>query len=406
MKNLVMIHLESLNYQLFMNCPELFKNLHKIKKEGLFFDHYFSTATSTLMVVGDIFYGGKEQFESCTSLSDKPTNYYYDESLFDELKKFGYNTGIFVHPDGGDRESAEKRHIAGFSNEMVLKQDYMEFLRAIEELIAKEPFAAMACNYISNVTINRFVDPNNIMDGTDKWRLGYMQLDEFVGDIIHLLENENQLEKTMIVLYGDHGDDFWGHGLHNGLVHAVEPYAQLIHLPMIVLDQNIHRGVEHRLICATDLRKWVMKHMNVSDCDYVVMRDYVVARSAYAAQPLRKESFNKSYSITDGKFLLLVSNLGIELYDIEMDYQCACNFLEFFMIDEGIVRFDEEYNGYLSYHFRDFMNDKQIARIRQTTYYLQSKLYDEILKLYLLVGKTELDLKQEMKFSQINYKYR
>ena len=65
MKNLMMIHLESLNYQLFMSFPEIFKEIHKIKNEGVLYNHYFSTATSTLMVLGDIFYGRKEQYEVC-----------------------------------------------------------------------------------------------------------------------------------------------------------------------------------------------------------------------------------------------------------------------------------------------------------------------------------------------------
>lgn len=101
MKNLMMIHLESLNYRLFMSFPEVFQFLHRIKQDGLFFNHYFSTATSTLMVIGDIVYGGKEQYEMCSSLDDIPKEYYYKQSLFDELKARGYRTGLFVHPAGG-----------------------------------------------------------------------------------------------------------------------------------------------------------------------------------------------------------------------------------------------------------------------------------------------------------------
>ena len=87
MKNLMMIHLESLNFQLFMSFPEIFKEIHKIKNEGVFYNHYFSTATSTLMVLGDIFYGGKEQYEVCTSMDYIPKDYFYKDSLFDELKR-------------------------------------------------------------------------------------------------------------------------------------------------------------------------------------------------------------------------------------------------------------------------------------------------------------------------------
>ena len=154
MKNLMMIHLESLNYQLFMSFPEIFKEIHKIKNEGVLYNHYFSTATSTLMVLGDIFYGGKEQYEVCTSMDYIPKDYFYKDSLFDELKRNGYKTGIFVYPDGGDRESAEERHIAGFQNKMVLIPKYEELLETVEHLISEEPFAVMVCNYISNINFN------------------------------------------------------------------------------------------------------------------------------------------------------------------------------------------------------------------------------------------------------------
>ena len=88
-----------------MQFPELFKELNKVKKEGLFFNHYFSTATSTLMVIGDIMYGGKEQYEVCSSLDFIPTEYFYKESLFDELKNNPYMREPIEHGDSlSDKE--------------------------------------------------------------------------------------------------------------------------------------------------------------------------------------------------------------------------------------------------------------------------------------------------------------
>lgn len=407
MKSLMMIHLESLNYQMFMRFPELFEQTHGIKREGLFFNHYFSTATSTLMVIGDIVYGGKEQYEMCASLDYIPQKYFYKESLFDELKRKGYQTGLFVHPNGGDRESAETRHIAGFQNEMVLKSDYDEFIASIDALITGEPFAIMACNYISNVSLNRYSDKSDILGGTDRWKRGYQCLDQCVGDIINLLKKKNQLENTCVILYGDHGDDFWGHGMHGGLTHAIEPLATLIHTPLIILDADTEKGLDERLICATDLRNMISNKLEGRKAiENVASNKYVTARSSYAAQPVRKETFNKAYSITDGKFLMVVSNYGLELYDIEMDFQCAFNFLELFYLDGELIRYDEERNRNLSFHYVDFTNDREIARLRQTAYYLRKKLYDDTLRLYEIGGRTRQDMTEEMNFYKIHYKYR
>jgi len=401
MKNLVLVHLESLNYALFMRFPELFPTLHQLKNKGQFYNHYFTTATSTLMVIGDIVYGGKEQYEVCSSLDYIPRTFFYNKSIFDDLKERGYNTGLFVYPDGGDRESAEMRHIAGFNNEMVLKPRYDEFMEAIDELVTNEPFAIMACNYISNLSFNRYADCDDVLDGTDRWKRGYQYLDRYVQDIIDILERKQQLDNTCIILYGDHGDDYWGHGMHGGLTHATEPYATLIHTPLIVLDKGIKAGLNENIICATDLKTFIENRLEFHKWKEI-KNEYIIARSSYAAQPVRKDTFNKAYSITDGKFLLLVSTNGLELYDIEMDFQCDFNFLQLFVIEEGILKYDEEKNKKLRFHYGDFMSEAEKLRLRQRAYYLKRRLYEEVLNLYVIAGRTESDMNDEMNFDKIH----
>lgn len=405
MKNLIMIHLESLNYSLFMRFPHIFREIYKLKEKGHFYNHYFSTSTSTLMVIGDMAYGGKEQYEVCSSLDFIPREYFYKESLFDELNERGYKTGIFVYPDGSDRESAEERHIVGFNNEMQLISDYNDFIHSIDSLIGDTPYAVWACNYISNLSINRYTDPRKICTGTEKWKRGYQYLDCCVGDIISLLEKKNKINDTCVILYGDHGDDFWGHGMHGGLTHAVEPYATLIHTPLIVLDRDLPTGVDESLICATDLKAYIEGSLGIRK-SMTISNKYVIARSSYAAQPVRKETFNKAYSITDGKFLMLVSANGLELYDIEMDFQCCFNFLELYLLDGNIIRYNEEKNRVLGFHYLDFMNEAEILLLRQTAYYFRKHLYDETLKLYEIAGKTEADMNDEMNFNRIHYQKR
>ena len=80
-RNLILVHLESLNNVLYRMNPSFFPTIRKIEADSVFFSRYFSTATSTLMVLADIFYGGMEQYEQCTSLEDIPQNYIYSSSL-------------------------------------------------------------------------------------------------------------------------------------------------------------------------------------------------------------------------------------------------------------------------------------------------------------------------------------
>ena len=104
--------------------------------------------------------------------------------------------------------------------------------------------------------------------------------------------------------------------------------------------------------------------------------------------------------------MMLVSADGLELYDIEMDFQCGFNFLEVFTTDGDFIRYDTQRNEELRFHYRDFMNERELTRIRQTAYYFRRKLYEDTLRLYQAAGRTEQDMNEELHFDTIHYRYR
>lgn len=404
-RNLVLLHLESLNNLVYRTNRHLFKNLNRIEKKSLFFEKYFSTATSTLMVLGDLFYGGMEQYEQCEALDYIPTNYMYKSSLFDDLKGEGYNVKIFVFPDGSDRESAEERHIAGFDNKMILIPDYSCLVKEIKKSMEKEPFAVNVCNYISNLALSHLRNTEVEFTGFDNWKNGYIELDKCVGTIFDILEEKGLLDNTTVVLYGDHGDDYWGHGYHKGLTHAIEPYAMLVHTPMFIYDSRITPGINSNVMSTTDMRRVIKALLQNDDVSLMgnYERKYAVARTSYAAQPIRYDSFKKAYSITDGELLLLVSPDGLELYNIEMDPACIYNFLNEFCFDGNIIWYNEEINSNVKFHYRYFASSRQISYLQQKFYFLRANLYVEVEKLYEAAGKTVTDMVQEMEFDKIYY---
>jgi arylsulfatase A-like enzyme len=71
-----------------------------------------------------------------------------------------------------------------------------------------------------------------------RWQRGYESMDNTVGDILRLLMNHKLMESTTLVIFGDHGDDFWNHGLYGGFAHGIEPYTSLIHTPAFIYDSN------------------------------------------------------------------------------------------------------------------------------------------------------------------------
>lgn len=403
-KNLLLLHLESLNLLNYKMNSDLFPTVKALEKQCIVFDKYYSTATSTLMVIGDLLYGGMKQYEGCDSLAAIPKEYCYASSLFDDLKEQGYHTGIYIYPEGGDRESAEQRHIAGFQNQMELIREYSRYVNAFDNIMECRPFALMACNYISNLSYASYVDIGKYEMDTDHWEAGYRCMDRCCKDLLKLLKDKNLMDDTVIVLYGDHGDDYWGHGAHNGLAHAIEPNSLLIHTPLMIWD-GIHREAsEHdqRMIQTSDLREMIMTLLKGESIEELLHRQYAISRNEYAAQPVRAESFNKAYSVTEGRYLLMVSSKGLEMYDTKMDPACQNNLLRFFLYENGILKSNEENVKMFQFHFSYFWNSREQRILRQKFYELRDALYGKVLELYIAGGRSEIDMRNEMAFGKKN----
>lgn len=390
-----------LNYK--MN-QALFPTVKELEKQCKIFDNYYSTATSTLMVIGDLLYGGMNLYEGCESLASIPKEYCYASSFFDDLKEQEYHVGIYIYPEGGDRETAEKRHIAGFKNRMELIRKYSKYVDSFGSLMDHQPFALMACNYISSLSFSRFLDIGNYGMEMDYWEASYRCMDRCCGDLLKLLKDKNLMSNTVIVLYGDHGDDYWGHGMHKGLTHAIEPNNLLIHTPLIIWDGIRRKEPEHdqRLIQTSDLREMIMALVHGRSIENLPNRQYAISRSAYAAQPIRAESFNKAYSATDGRYLLMVSSRGLEMYDTKMDPACQNNVLRFFNYENEILKPNEKNQEFFQYHFSDFWNKREQRILRQRFYELKDVLYNRVLDLYMAGNRSEKDMLDEMKFEKID----
>jgi len=63
------------------------------------------------------------------------------------------------------------------------------------------------------------------------YRLEVEYLDAALGRFLDRLDRDGHLENTVVVLVGDHGDEFAEHGLYG---HANLPYEELVHVPLLV----------------------------------------------------------------------------------------------------------------------------------------------------------------------------
>ena len=405
MRNILIIHLDSLNRNNFLLNRNLFPFLSSIESVSVSFTKYFSTATSTLMTIGDILYGGMDQYESSTTLDDVPETYLYKSSLMDDLQNIGYRTGIYVYPDGNNRESAEEKHLAGFHNQMILKSDYNAYLDAFSEGMECQPFALMACDYTSNSCFNKYALSGKGDDGFRQWEAGYRAIDRHIKDLLDLVEEKGVKESTFILFYGDHGDDYWTHSFRHGMTHAIEPTALLIHTPFFVYDPKIteiNKKDNDTLIAATDIRTLVMNMID-PQTDWLrelsnQKREYVYSRSAYAAQPIGNIHYFKAYAVCDGVYLIMVSPEGMALYHILMDSDCHNNLLRHFHLQDGKLIDDLTDPDYCC---QVFWQEPTRRKVRQTFYYLREILYRETLHSYLAGGRSEEEMNGEMDFMHI-----
>ncbi len=81
------------------------------------------------------------------------------------------------------------------------------------------PFVLWLCNFISHIDFNIYIDSKE--GGIGRWAEGYKYFDKEVRYIFELLKDKNLLSSTSIIFYGDHGDDIYSHGYHEGLTHAI-----------------------------------------------------------------------------------------------------------------------------------------------------------------------------------------
>ena len=410
MRNLLLIHLESLNYTNYRTNRELFPVLHKWERKSLSFSRYFSTATSTLMVISDMAYGGILQNEPCDELTAGLTRYCYKDSFLDELQKGGYKVKVVGYPvnDAGDVIGCNARHFIGFGVEMEEMVSYESYLRSLNEVInGNEPFAVWACNYISNVSYNHGAGNVEGQDGLERWSTGYEYMDCCVKDLMDILEKKNLLESTSIIFYGDHGDDLFSHGRHRGLMHTIEPYEALIHTPFWIYDSRFEPEDIDLLIDTSDIREIIGRLLNLPEQKLEIqdlklpVRKYSWARNIYAAQRVRETSFHKAYSITDGRFLFLTGNQGMELYHIGMDATCQHNLLDYFDFNEDILSLNQEAYGRMKFHFPSVIDKKALQQIETNFYEYRKELMAKVNSIYEYAGCENLTL--EIDFGNIYY---
>jgi hypothetical protein len=341
MKNLVVLHLESLSRQRLAAFAPVLRHTGRLMQESAVFDNFFASATSTMMVVGYFFHGNDFEYDTATAFAGMLPNR-NNPHLFSILQAHGYRSNLIclngyqhmrpieLGPWNGELPSAWGTH------------DFPSLFAKFDELTNAEPFAIYVWDLITHIEHSLALSPH-ATGLTDQFRRAWAVADDAIGQLRAILERKGLLANTTIVLYGDHGDDPWTHGFRGGLTHGTEPYTDIIWTPLAIRDPGLAPHVVHSIARTIDIAPTCLALLGVeaklgfphSGVDlFRDVPEFAYAQNFTANQPDNgRNGIVKAFSVTDANYTLLASSRGLELYAHRLDPGNHCNLLHLFELD-------------------------------------------------------------------------
>lgn len=379
MKNLLILHLESISHQTLRLFPDAFPCARALMARSVVFRNFFASATSSLMAIASVWHGNSFELDHATAL-DRVMPAGLSRNLFSMLSDCGYRSSVVClnmnHPVSGTRICIWPENL-----EPVYGTDSpVDLVARFDSITDGQPFAVYVWNLVSHVE-QHDAESDAAATLADRLESKYRQADRLVGEIVSLLENKGLLGSTVVVLMGDHGDDFWTHGLKGGFLHAIEPYATVTAVPMSIYLPGTQPYVYAEPAGTVDIRNTVMGLLDCRDDEHfpdaginllarknrMVFSQNLLANQAGSPSP----SISKAYAAMNEAYLLLAGRQGLEFYDHRLDPSNSCNLLHFFALGEsgalsfippegfGVPHFNEVFRHFPA-HVRH-MNDAFIA---------------------------------------------
>lgn len=372
MKNLVIFHMESVSNIIYKLNEECFPNLRKWSQYFESYSNYYSTATSTLMVMADLFFGDISVFDESGYLEDIYTVECNKKSLFEYLNEYGYFTKVLFLGYSGHERNRKLNTVINKNGTFWDGDNVADFLFAMDECNKEEPaFAVFIEDNASHITYCGKRVRQGIC-GVERYMEKYKVIDKTIGTVFEWLENNELLNNTVVLLYGDHGDEYWFHGYHEGYTHAIEPYTSLVHCPLFIFNGENILGIDKQVVSTTDIYSLVINALGMDK--KIVGNGYAISRNLFARQVRRADVFNKGYSITDGEYTLLLTQKGLSLFENKLDPYNMNNILDFFDLCGDSLKYNPKFDKMISSHYKNFMTDLEKEEIKKRFEKLRKEL--------------------------------
>lgn len=343
-RNLVLIHLESIAWQTVHAFPEAFSNLRRLMPFARVFRSHFASATSTQMVIGALAHANDCEFDTRPAL-DRPAQ--NNPSLFAILADAGYRTRFLCAT--AVPQARMLPLLADSLPPITATDDYADLLGQFREATADGPFAVYVWNLVTHVEhayalADHAHGPDDLVGGA------CAVADHVLGELLAILDRNGRAADTTLVVFGDHGDDYWTHGFKNGQLHGVEPYTPLVHGPLLIRDPALPPGEDHRLASTIDIAPTCLDLLGLPASlpfprsGVSLLADArpacVFAQNYTACQPDEPAGrVRKAFAAIDQSHTLIASSRGLEFFNHRLDPGNHCNLLHFFELarDGGLT---------------------------------------------------------------------
>ena len=341
MKNLVILHLESISRQRLAAFAAVLPHTTRLLREALAFDNFFSSATSTRMVVGHLFHGNDFEYDTATTFEGMKAEV-NNPHLFSILRDRGYNAELICLNGFQHVRPIKLRSWSDDLPPIWATNDFPTLIARFDALTDAAPFAIYVWDLISHIEHSLALAPHS-HGLTDQIRRACAVADDAVGKMRAILERKGLLDNTTIVLYGDHGDDTWTHGFKNGMIHGTEPYTDIIWTPLAIRDPGLTPGTVDHMASTIDIAPTCLSLLGIgakfsfpySGVDLLHgAADFAYSQNFCANQSNGPVGIAKAFSVTDKTYTLLASSRGLELYAHRLDPGNHCNLLHFFTLDK------------------------------------------------------------------------
>jgi arylsulfatase A-like enzyme len=124
-----------------------------------------------------------------------------------------------------------------------------------------------------------------------------LELRKAIATVLGDLEERNLIDETLVVLYSDHGEEFWDHEAEQarlkedprgtfGFGHGQSLYQELLHVPLMIWHPGIKGKRRQELVSLVDVLPSLVAWLELEDADIEISGEWL--------PPLRKSFFSFS----------------------------------------------------------------------------------------------------------------